>query len=399
MSKHFTTRWAGLAIGLMAAAAVLGALATVAPVVLASPLRPLAASVTSFASDGIRYAVWQDDPLSPVTILDTDTGARRLVQAPGCVLENERITRQNEPIAGGGRFLLSCFAELRDGCFMAIYKELLRCGEKLEGESAEERESRRSIPVLLDARTGIVSSLPAGGDWGRVGALYVEGGSCISGQPCVAAFYDLATGTVSERRSSPLEQTLTRPDLNRPGAPVEPLCRALRRGLDRAEPETFAYRGGVLARLTHDRRNVRVERCRGHGRMLPGPSEPPRYITYPASRGVPASRERLLPSEPNNFDVGDGVLTWSTGHDPTSDDPSAEPIEYGTLSAYQLAGKRLRTWRLPLLTPFGGEEYRGAFGYSAHTSNTVFWLAARDLSGGEAGPCCVETSYLYAARF
>jgi hypothetical protein len=33
-----------------------------------------------------------------------------------------------------------------------------------------------------------------------------------------------------------------------------------------------------------------------------------------------------------------------------------------------------------------------------HTLNTVFWIAARDVAGGEAGPCCVESSYLYAAR-
>jgi hypothetical protein len=57
---------------------------------------------------------------------------------------------------------------------------------------------------------------------------------------------------------------------------------------------------------------------------------------------------------------------------------------------------KLRTWSLPIL-PLHGGDFPGIFGYSAHTLNMVFWLAAQDLTGGEAGICCVETSYIYAA--
>jgi hypothetical protein len=125
----------------------------------ASPLRRLARSVTSFATDGVRYAAWQHTPVSPIVILDTYTGTRRAVHAPGCVLDAEEPQHEeSEPIAGGGRFLLSCLEEPRNDCFIAIYKTLLRCGEKLESETAEEKESRQTVSRLLNARTGTIES-------------------------------------------------------------------------------------------------------------------------------------------------------------------------------------------------------------------------------------------------
>jgi hypothetical protein len=392
---------AAVALGLMLAVLLLGAPSSAG----ASPLRRLAASVTSFATDGVRYAAWQHTPTSPIVILDTATGTRRAARVPGCVLDAEEPQRdENEPIAGGGWFLLSCFEEPRNSCFIAIYKTLLRCGEKLENETASEKESRQTVSRLLNARTGMSLPLPAGGGWARVGALYVEGGSCLRPTHCSAAFYDLATGTVTERPGSDQQSSLTKANLNLPGAPLEQVCTALRRKVLSARKEAdegeVAWSNTALVHPTRDRRNVRLERCHARPLILPGPREPIRYIKLRGPEGHVTS-ERLLPSEPNGFDLRDGALTWSTGHDATSDNPYQEAVEYGTLTAYQLSSGKVHTWRLPSLSLHGAPEegIPGVFGYSTHTLNTVFWLAAQDLTGGEAGVCCVETAYLYGATF
>jgi hypothetical protein len=322
----------------------------------ASPLRQLAGSTTSFATDGIRYAAWQDSPVSPIVILDTYTGSRREIKAPGCVLENEAPREDPEVIAGGGRFLLSCFEELRNGCFVALGHYLLRCGEKLGEETTGEKESRQQVQRLLYARTG-ASIL------------------CSSSQIC-------------NRLNPP---TVTKP-----------VCQALRAKIRKAEATggEFVYRGGVFVRPTHNYRNVRLERCHGHPLILPGPSEPTRHVTL-IGPGHQKTTKALSPGEPNNFDPRYGLLTWSNGFDPTSSSPFEEATEYGTLTSYELASGERRTWKLPSIPLYTGEEPppSGVFGYSAHTVNTVFWIAARDMTGGEAGLCCVETSYLYAARF
>jgi len=322
----------------------------------ASPLRQLAGSTTSFATDGIRYAAWQDSPVSPIVILDTYTGSRREIKAPGCVLENEAPREDPEVIAGGGRFLLSCFEELRNGCFVALGHYLLRCGEKLGEETTGEKESRQQVQRLLYARTG-ASIL------------------CSSSQIC-------------NRLNPP---TVTKP-----------VCQALRVKIRKAEATggEFVYRGGVFVRLTHNYRNVRLERCHGHPLILPGPSEPTRHITL-IGPGHQKTTKALSPGEPNNFDLRDGLLTWSNGFDPTGSSPFEDAIEYGTLTSYELASGTRWTWRLPSIPLYTGEEPppSGVFGYSEHTVNTVFWIAARDMTGGEAGLCCVESSYLYAARF
>jgi hypothetical protein len=210
------------------------------------------------------------------------------------------------------------------------------------------------------------------------------------------ALYSIATGTVTVR-SSP--QICTRVD--HPGV-IEPVCRALRAKLLKAKASgsEFVYQGGLLVRLTHNYRNVQLERCHGHPIILPGPSEPTRHIVLVGPEGHHTT-EPQSGGEPNKFDLRDGLLTWSTSHDPTTFDEFTEAIEYGTLTSYELASGRRRTWKLPDIPLYTGAEPppNGVFGYSAHTVNTVFWIAARDMTGGEAGLCCVETSYLYAARF
>lgn len=316
-----------MALGLMLAVLLLGAPSSAG----ASPLRRLAASVTSFATDGVRYAAWQHTPTSPIVILDTATGTRRAARVPGCVLDAEEPQRdENEPIAGGG--------------------------------------------------------------------------SCLRPTHCSAAFYDLATGTVTERPGSDQQWSLTKANLNLPGAPLEQVCTALRRKVLSARKEAdegeVAWSNTALVHPTRDRRNVRLERCHARPLILPGPREPIRYIKLRGPEGHVTS-ERLLPSEPNGFDLRDGALTWSTGHDATSDNPYQEAVEYGTLTAYQLSSGKVHTWRLPSLSLHGAPEegIPGVFGYSTHTLNTVFWLAAQDLTGGEAGVCCVETAYLYGATF
>jgi hypothetical protein len=227
---------------------------------------------------------------------------------------------------------------------------LLRCGEKLGEETPSGKESRQQVQRLLDARSGV----------------YVL--------------------------------------IDRP-AVTKPVCRTLRGKIVKArgeglDAERFAYGDGVFVRPTRNERNVRLERCHGRPLTVPGPAEPTRHITL-IGPGGRKTREPLSPAVPNNFDLRDGLLTWSTGYDPTGFDEFQEAIEYGTLTSYELANGRRRTWRLPDIPLYTGAEPppNGVFGYSAHTVNTVFWIAARDMTGGEAGLCCVETSYLYAARF
>ena len=362
---------------------------------MASPMRQLARSTTSFATDGIRYAAWQHSPVSPIVVFDTYTGSRREIKAPGCVLENEAPREDPEVIAGGGRFVLSCYKELRNGCFFAIYRHLLRCGEKLEDETALEKESRQQVQRLLDARTRTTTLLPEGWDWTRVGARSVEATAEFRPSAC-RALYSIATGTVTVSANPQICKRVDHPGV------IEPVCRALRAKVHKAEASSseFVYQGGLLVRLTHNYRNVQLERCHGHPIILPGPSEPTRHIVLVGPEGHHTT-EPQRGGEPNKFDLRDGLLTWSTSHDPTTFDEFTDAIEYGTLTSYELASGRRRTWKLPDIPLYTGAEPppSGVFGYSAHTVNTVFWIAARDMTGGEAGLCCVESSYLYAARF
>jgi hypothetical protein len=63
-----------------------GLLTTAGPAVaLAAPLRPLTGAVDGFVTDGVRYAAWGRFGTPTLTVLDTKTGARRVVGKPrGC---------------------------------------------------------------------------------------------------------------------------------------------------------------------------------------------------------------------------------------------------------------------------------------------------------------------------
>jgi hypothetical protein len=79
-------------------------------------------------------------------------------------------------------------------------------------------------------------------------------------------------------------------------------------------------------------------------------------------------------------------------------------LEPGVLFSYNLATQRRRTWALPRLPlaveQIGGEPITGAFGYSTHTTTTVFWIAARRRECvGDSSVCSEpEVFSVYAAR-
>ncbi|MBA3809392.1 MAG: hypothetical protein H0X28_13530 [Solirubrobacterales bacterium] len=184
-------------------------------------------------------------------------------------------------------------------------------------------------------------------------------------EPCLA-LYNVATGVVTERPQSQLA------DLDRPGAPV--VCGALRGWLlsDRASASagTFSYGEGLLARTLVRRREVQLKGC--HGRT-----------TTLRTGGVAL-----------NLDLRDGVLSWDTGHDATTFNV-AEELPTGTLYSYRPATRRRLSWRLPSLPVRGGQAgLRGAFGYSTHTANTVFWIASERVGGPKGG--IIESSAVYS---
>jgi hypothetical protein len=390
--------------------ALLVALATfgmVAAQVDASQLRRLVPSVTSFATDGVRYAAWQDNPAAPIVVLDTLDGSEREIETPGCVLEELSSAHES---GEGGLFLLSCFEEPGDGCFEARLGSLFRCGEKPLGEEpthAEVEAQGVRVQRLLDVKTGVSMSLPQD-RWERVGSRYLESrapaSECSPPTRYCVAFYDIATGIVAHQRRRYVEPTaeLERADLDRTGAPPEGVCRALRRTvlmwLKYANlGEDLAYDERVFAHVTHNSQNVRVERCNGHSTFLPGPSESkPPLLSNPSE---PRS------SEPSSFDLGDGLLTWDTGQNPENY-LNEESGTRGTLNSYQLPNDRRRTWKLPQLTTrnlsaapgsSGYESLTGVYGYSTHTANRVFWIAASTINQvGKLG-IVVDASSVYAA--
>jgi hypothetical protein len=396
-------RWS---LGLIVVLVTFGVIAAQAG---ASHLRLVAPTVTSFHTDGVRYAAWQENPAAPIVVLDTLGGSEREITTPGCVLGGSG----NES-GEGGMFLLSCFKEPGDGCFEARFESLFRCGEKplTEEPTQTEVEAHEAhgaqVLRLLDVRTGVSTTLPDD-EWGGVGSLYLESrvpaGECSPQTPYCVAFYDIATGIVTHQLRRYVEPTarFERADLNRAGAPPEGVCDALHRTvltwLKYLSPRgDSAYEKGVFAHVTHNYRNVRVERCNGHSTLLPGPSEPePPLVT---------NRTEQRSSEPSSFDLGDGLLTWDTGQD-AGNYPDEESGSRGTLSSYQLASGRRRTWKLPQLATrdlsegpgsSGSESLTGVYGYSTHTANRVFWIATRTLYAvGTLGSIEVDASSVYAA--
>jgi hypothetical protein len=205
--------------------------------------------------------------------------------------------------------------------------------------------------MLLDVRSGSFTTLPELAptgeryDWFMVGSRYVVA-------PGFA--YEIATGTVTSVAEA------TDPDL--PGASVAGLCPRLRSRVEGYASEGFgalAFDESVLARNFRGRGMVSLESCTGRQLLR-----------------VQRGQERAV-----GFDIRGGLLTWDTA---TSE--GRERSNYrGSLYSYVLGSGRRQRWRLPVLP--GLEEppnERGTFGYSTHTSNTVFWLADARLSEGTA---------------
>jgi hypothetical protein len=89
-----------------------------------------------------------------------------------------------------------------------------------------------------------------------------------------------------------------------------------------------------------------------------------------------------------DFDVRGGVLTWDSGHPGVDakervegDGLKQSELQHGVLFSYNLATHHRRSWALPRLPLWveskEGKPITGAFGYSTHTTTTVFWIAAR----------------------
>jgi len=358
---------------------VLVMLGVVASRAQASHLRQLARSTTSFASDGERYAAWQLHAGAPIVVLDTLTGSRQTIAAlAGCELMRDQ-GEDGEPsaTAADGRFLLDCVTPAH-----VQSQEVLDLGTP-------------GTFVMLPNGAGFALSRP----WTALGTRYVQGTAapeeCSHGagehEPCIALF-DLATGAVSYR---PPSQVV---NLDLPGAPQ--ICPALRASL-RAQlrygllPEQLAFGDGVFAHPTANLHNIRIERCNGRSTLLRGPTEP---AEQPGG---------VRPSQPRSFDLGAGLLTWDTAHNADGAEMNEQSNAHGTLSSYRLSTGRRQTWKLPPLPLLGAPnidgsrpevESPGVYGYSAHTANTVFWIATKTVKGaGITSGLIVETSSVYAA--
>ena len=309
----------------------------------AATLGQVAGRVGAVQSDGSRYVAWQV-VAGPVVLYDTRTGRQSDIGAPmGCGLGGEE-PNQVGPEAAAGRFLLQC--------------------GKGEG--------------LYDVRSGTVTLLPAGseeGPWLRVGSHYVEGQgrhncrqSRVEREDVLCrALYDIATGIVTFRPEHEW------PDLDRAGAPSA--CPKLLRILLPESPATTegeyqvardaVYSDGLLATFGARRHQVKLERCGGHATIL------------------------HCSCEPVDFDLGGGLLTWDTGHLASEYDYNEAygiDVSHGRLWSYDLHSHRRQSWTLPrrpLVLNNGFPPRLGVFGWSTHTSNTVFWIAALELERGE----------------
>lgn len=307
-----------------------------------SGLRQLVPRVVRFVSDGEGYVAWQVSDGSPVTIFDTlSTGRRKEVALPsGCRLREETssgevVTYSTASAANAGRFLIEC----------------------------------ANRQALLDAATGALTPLPSRIGWGAVGQRYVEGdarnASCARSDievernvGCIA-LYDIGTGAVTYRSEKLFAE------LDRPGAP--PICVRLRADLLAPLVEEFDFSDGLFVTRASVDEGVRYEGCRGR-------------VTVLTERG---------PTE--NFDARGGLLTWDTG----ATVQSGNARHGGKLLSYEFASKKRHSWVLPV-RPVYAEVLKpelvatGAYGYSSHTKNMVFWIAARSCTRTVAG-CETET--------
>jgi len=330
--------------------------AVLAPSSLATRLRPLTMSATSFASDGVRYAAWQVRPNAPIVTLDTLTGRRRSIAAPaGCALLPQEDHGEPLPTAAGGRFLLNC-----------------------------DKPPTNDQRGVLNVPTGSSFMLPSGGPyfpWREIGSRYVEGSALATQcahtgperEPCIALF-NLATGAVTFR--APLDVA----NLDSPGPAA--VCPALHRKLITARKavstNSFAYQDTLFAHSAGTSGRVEIDSCHQHPKLLGGHGEPV------------------------DFDLRGGLLTWDTGNiagtNPFEGSEYKKSLFDATLTSYRLSTHARHTWSLPRLPVTGLAEelprgLLGIFGYSTHTANTVFWIATRSVTAGQA----IETSSVYAA--
>ena len=328
--------WAALVTRIAVGSIVLWGV-TVSASAQASRFRRVASRVQAFASDGVRYAAWQASESPTVVVLDTRTGRRLSITVPAeCRLVNQEQAEGYGPPAGAARFLL-------------------RCGRS---------------KALLDARSGTVTMLPANPAWITVGSQYLEGngGACTQttleireNKPCVA-LYNISTGAVSY---GPQSQIV---DLDRPAAPL--ICRTLRNTLGRERANTnsnlYSYSAGLLARAVKvGSASVQINRCHGKRTILHAHGE-----------------------EAQNLDIRGGILTWDTGHYITELNETVD----GTAYTFQLSTHRRHSWPLPRLSVPGFTP--GAYGFSTHTANTIFWIATESLGGQGTG--YVLSSAVYA---
>jgi hypothetical protein len=317
-------------------------LASGAPAARGASLRQLVPKTAVFSSDGSRYVAWQTQIPGPTIVYDTSTGRRTNIGIPqGCELAAQGPQGFGSD-AAAGRFLVAC-------------------GAQSEG--------------FYDVRSGLVTRLPAGIPWLRFGSRYVEGtdehgcpqSRAERANELCRVLYDIATGAVTER---PDWQW---PDLDRPGAPTA--CARLRRIL---LPETASapeggelvsrrgvfYQQGLLATASNRPGAVRLVRCNGHPTVLPAHGQPV------------------------DFDLRGGLLTWDTAHLAGEFDAGERgegDISRGRIWSYKLHSRSRQSWTLPRL-PLILHTYPprvGVFGWSTHTSNTVFWVATLELERGE----------------
>jgi hypothetical protein len=316
----------------------------------AAPLRLLLPRTGVFTTDGDRYAIFGAAFSPKVTVLDTRTGARRLVALPsGCsVLVNLNIRWP----AAKRRAILTC----NDG-----------------------------VQRLLDLRSATTQGLPAPGAptaigtrWTVLGAEWL-GGEVLGG--CAVPdrnggcwqFRNVRTGAV---RTTSVTYA---PDPDDPALAQVPRCPGLRHaarvplGAPTAGQRLYERRRALVLHGPDGRsdRGLTLARC---GKR-----------TLPLDRRV-THWERLA----------GGVASWTTGEDALLDpERDARP---GTLAAYITRTGTLRRWRLPratFRTDCENEPIRGTIGESLHTRDAVFWVVPTQWDTGSV--CGVDAEAVYSA--
>jgi hypothetical protein len=332
---------------LAAAGALLACLAFV-PGADASQLRQIVSPIFAFTSDGVSHVAWEATEDGPIVVLDTSTDQRRtLTPPPGCRLADQGEGGSYLQTAAAGRMLIQC-----------------------EPRGQEE---------LLDMRTGQATPLPLGTFWYELGTRYARGNDANEHQVVI----DLATGAIERVGESGYV------DLDESGARGErAVCPALRSALRRAAPllstGAAAYRHGILAEQLGSHGMVQIRRCDGRRTVLAG-----QRVDNGFDNHVPGS-----------FDLRGGILSWDTGSeaDTTSGEETRRRPSFRARLDIALGSGRRRSWTLPRRKVPGGVGGPDSYGYSTHTSNTVFWVATRSVTQGESGPSVASYS-LYSARF